>query len=168
MQDIENKKKNEIWNLPETVIDMAIKSDGRWFHEGGEITRPGLVRLFASVLRRAEDGSYWLVTPAECSRLEVEDAPFVIVRMQRSDRPAGQLITLFDNLERRYDLGPAHHLIVRPGHSPAEGRPYLMLAGGVEALIARPVFYELAELAEIGENGRSGVISGGVFFDLEL
>ena len=60
-------------------FDIEIKADGRWFHEGGEIKRIGLVKLFASVLSCDEAGRYWLTTPVEKGEIRVEDAPFVIV-----------------------------------------------------------------------------------------
>ena len=43
-------------------FDIRIAADGNWYHEGGLIRRAALVKLFASVLRREDDGSYWLVT----------------------------------------------------------------------------------------------------------
>ena len=57
---------------------MRIAADGRWYHQGGLISRPAMVRLFASVLRREADGRYALVTPFEQQWIEVEDAPFII------------------------------------------------------------------------------------------
>src|ERR1700690_1324488 len=62
-------------------LDMRIARDGTWFYRGSPITRPRLVKLFASVLRREDDGSYWLVTPVERGRVSVEDAPFVAVEL---------------------------------------------------------------------------------------
>ena len=171
MQPSEKMKKNAFWDRPETIIDMEIRADGRWYHEGSEISRPALVRLFASVLRRSEDGEYWLVTPAECSRIRVADAPFIITRLQQSGQGWTRQVMLVDNLERDFLLGPDHPLILRPGAQPGEARPYLQLGGSVEALISRPVFYELAELAEPTETGgsqKAGLTSAGQFFELEL
>ena len=58
-------------------VDIAIDRDGRWFHEGGEIHRKALVKLFSKVLKRDSDGVFWLETPVEKGRIEVEDAPFI-------------------------------------------------------------------------------------------
>ena len=168
MQPSEKIRKNAFWGRPETAVDMEIKADGRWYHEGGEIARPALVRLFASVLRRSDDGDYWLVTPAECSRVRVEDAPFIITRLQQSGTGQSRQVTLFDNLDRDFLLGPDHQLILRGGAQPGEARPYLALGQGVEALISRPVFYEMAELAESGGSQKAGLTSAGQFFELEL
>ena len=74
-----------LWK-PERVydIDIRIDSEGRWFHEGSEIKRIQLVKLFASVLL-FEDGHYFLVTPIEKARIQVEDVPFLIVEFQQSE-----------------------------------------------------------------------------------
>src|SRR5258708_39935936 len=64
-------------------FDMRIARDGTWFYRGTPINRLPLVKLFASVLRREADGSYWLVTPAQRGRVVVEDAPFVAVAVDR-------------------------------------------------------------------------------------
>lgn len=168
MQASEKIEKNALWDRPETAVDMEIRADGRWYHEGSEIARPALVRLFASVLRRSDDGEYWLVTPAECSRIRVEDAPFVITRLEQSGAGQARRVTLFDNLDREFLLGPDHPLRLRAGLQPGEARPYLELGGSIEALISRPVFYEMAELAENGGSQKAGLTSAGQFFELEL
>jgi hypothetical protein len=168
MQPSEKMKKNAFWDRPETSIDMEIRADGRWYHEGSEIARSALVRLFASVLRRSDDGAYWLVTPAECSRIRVADAPFVITRLQHSGTGQTRRVTLFDNLDREFLLGPDHRLILRAGPQPGEARPYLELGNSIEALVSRPVFYELAELAENRGSQKAGLTSAGQFFELEL
>jgi len=58
-------------------IDIVIKSDGSWWHEGSRITRKGLIDLFASVLRKDADGITYLVTPVEKLSITVERAHFV-------------------------------------------------------------------------------------------
>ena len=60
---------------------MRIARDGTWYYRGSAINRLPLVKLFASVLRREDDGSYWLVTPVERGQIEVEDVPFVAVEL---------------------------------------------------------------------------------------
>src|SRR5437588_11735053 len=68
-----------------TNLDMRIARDGTWFYRGSPINRMPLVKLFASVLRREPDDSYWLVTPAERGRVTVEDVPFVAVAVDVQD-----------------------------------------------------------------------------------
>ncbi len=46
-------------------IGLKIARDGTWFYQGSPIGRKTLVKLFASVLRREEDGRFYLVTPVE-------------------------------------------------------------------------------------------------------
>lgn len=144
---------------------MRIKRDGRWFHEGGEITRETMVRLFSSILRREDDGSYCLVTPAERVTIDVDDVPFVAVEVMNTG--AGQSRTLAFRLNTG-DLviaGAAHSLrFVSTDDGPS---PYLMVRGGMEALIARPVFYELAEIAIEEANEPLGLWSDGHFFAMD-
>lgn len=146
--------------------DIQIAEDGRWFHEGGEIKRLGLVKLFASVLSY-EAGQYWLRTPAEAGIITVADAPFMITSCKSSGQGKDQLIEFEDNLERRWQLGATHKLEVRVGPSVDEPRPYLHLDKGLTARISRPVFYELAELAEFDEAGHAGIWSDETWFSLE-
>ena len=62
-------------------FDMRIARDGTWFYRGSPINRKPLVKLFSTVLKRAESGEYWLVTPAERGRIQVDDAPFTAVEV---------------------------------------------------------------------------------------
>ena len=80
-------------------LDMRIARDGTWFYHGSPIGRKRLVKLFASVLRREDDGHYYLVTPVEMGRVEVDDAPFVAVAMDVSGDGAGQRLTFRTNID---------------------------------------------------------------------
>ena len=154
-------------------FDIRIAADGCWYHEGGLIGRPALVKLFSSVLRRETDGSFWLVTPVERGRIEVEDAPFVIITVTFSegtisDDARDQVITFRTNVDDEITLGPDHPLTMRhPAGGGEDQRPYVLVRDGLEALVARPVFYELAERSATGPDGRLGVWSCGTFFPLE-
>ena len=153
-----------LWN-PANVgeIDIVIRRDGSWVHEGGVIGREALVRLFSSILRKDPDG-IWLVTPHEKLRIRVEDAPFVAVRVDR----AGQALRFTTNVGDEVEAGPEHPIRVATAAG-GEPRPYLHVRGGLEALIARPVFYELAEMAQErrGPGGiELGVESNGAWFPL--
>lgn len=149
-------------------LDMRIARDGTWFYRGSAITRPALVKLFASVLRREKDGDYWLVTPAERGRVAVEDAPFVAVEVERDGDGRDQRLTFRTNLDEIVTAGPERPLRVVTA---ADGTPspYLLVRPGLEARIARAVFYELVEWADEarGEgDGPFGVWSDGAFFEL--
>jgi hypothetical protein len=151
---------------------MRIDRDGVWYHEGRPIARQALVKLFATVLSRDADGSYWLKTPAEQGRIEVEDAPFVIVELTVDGKGIDQTIRMRTNLDHWVSIGQDHPLYLRsPRNQPAsEPIPYIDVRHGLEARLLRPVYYELAELAEsVEEEGSDhlGIWSAGRFFPLE-
>ena len=153
-----------LWNPPNVgEIDIVIRKDGSWVHEGGVIGREALVRLFSSVLRRDPDGIY-LVTPHERLRITVEDAPFVAVRVDR----AGEALRFLTNVGDEVEAGPDNPIRVQ-SDAAGEPRPYVHVRGGLEALIARPVFYELVELAEERATPAGvefGVASNGAWFPI--
>ena len=157
-----------LWNPPHCGdIDIVIRRDGLWFHEGTPIGREALVRLFSTVLRKDPDG-FHLVTPVEKLRIRVEDAPFVAVRVDRETgedgRPALKFLT---NVGDEVIAGPANPIRVETDPRSEEPRPYVEVRRGLEALIARPVFYELCELAEERETPQGPqlqVESAGAWF----
>ena len=147
---------------------MRIARDGTWFYDGSPITRVPLVKLFASVVRREADGSFWLVTPAERGRVRVEDAPFIAVAVEREGDGHVQRLIFRTNLDEIVTAGPDHPLRVETsaGGNPA---PYIMVRPGLDARLARPVFYELVEMGEereVAGERQLGVWSEGVFFPL--
>jgi hypothetical protein len=147
--------------------DIRIARDGTWWHEGSPIGRLPLVKLFASVLRRDAASDYWLITPAERGRITVEDAPFVAIAVDIAGQGRDQVLTFRTNLEHERTAGPDHPIRVAIDPDTGEPSPYIRIADGpLEALIARPVFYELAERA-IEHEGRMGVWSKGAFFPLD-
>ena len=146
--------------------DIRIAADGTWFHEGRPIRRPALVKLFASVLRRGADGGYWLITPAERGRLVVDDAPFVAVAMEVAGAGRDQVLTFRTNVGDDVAAGRDHPIRTAIDLVTGEPRPYVQVRDGLDALIVRAVFYQMADLATEGD-GRFGVWSGGAFFALD-
>jgi hypothetical protein len=143
-------------------IDIVIKRSGLWFHEGTPIGREALVRLFSTVLRKDPEG-FVLVTPAEKLAITVEDAPFTAVRVDRE----GEAIRFLTNVGDVVEAGPDNAIRVEIDAATGEPRPYLHVRRGLEALIARPVFYELVEMAEERETPEGptfGVTSNGAWF----
>ena len=72
----------ENWH-PEQIddMDLVIKANGEWWHEGGHMTRESLVSLFATILWKEENNGtveYFLKTPVQKLRIQVEDAPLLI------------------------------------------------------------------------------------------
>lgn len=147
----------EQWN-PARCGDsgMRIARDGSWFHEGRPITRPAMVRLFSNILRLEADGSYVLVTPVEKLDIEVEDAPFVAVELRTEGEGNARSLAFRLNTGDIVIAGPDHPL--RFG-----AHPYLSVRSGLDALLARPVYYELAEIAL----AEGGLWSGGAFFPMD-
>jgi hypothetical protein len=143
-------------------IGLKIGRDGTWYYEGSPIGRKTLVRLFASVLRREEDG-YYLVTPVEKVPIEVEDAPFLAVAMEAIGEGKSQTLRFRTNLDDMVEAGPKHGLSFRV-EPDGSFTPYVELRDGLPARLTRPVFYELVALAGEGSAGRQGVWSNGVFF----
>lgn len=133
-------------------IDIVITSDGRWIHEGGEIKRHKLVKLFASILRREDDGEYYLVTPVEKWRVTVEDLPLQIVDFELSNVGTTQRIAVKTNVDTWLELGKDHPLQVETDNLSQEPKPSVLLKHGLEARVNRASFYKLVELAECHGN----------------
>jgi hypothetical protein len=159
----------ETWNPGQCgEIAIRIARDGTWFHQGAPIVRHELVRLFSTILRKEQDG-YYLVTPAEKLRIEVEDAPFLAVLLDVQDSGNEQHLLFTTNVGDQVLAGPHHRLRLEVGESGAP-LPYVHIRSAMEARISRAVFYQLADIAVPGHSGfegRLGVWSDGVFFPLE-
>ncbi|WP_404713118.1 DUF1285 domain-containing protein [Sphingomonas sp. MMS24-J13] len=150
------------WN-PEHCGDsaMRIARDGTWYHEGSPIGRPAMVRLFASLLRREADGRFVLVTPVEKLDIAVETCPFVAVEVQSEGEGRARRLAFRLNTDEPIIAGPAHALRIE------DGQPLLQVRPGLDALIARPVYYELAEFALAEGVEPPGLWSDGAWFPLE-
>jgi hypothetical protein len=163
---------NQIRRADEQQFNIQIAADGRWFHEGGEIRRKALVKLFASVLKRDLAGVFWLETPVEKGRIEVADAPFIATRLilqhagtaSTTADPAFGFVT---NVDNRVPLDAAHPIQMLPSPNGSGKRPYIEVRDGLLAKLSRPVYYELASHAVAGQDGRMGVWSHNQFFVLE-
>ena len=142
---------------------MRIDRDGRWYYQGSEIQRPRMVKVFSTVLRRDPDGFY-LVTPAEKLRIEVEEVPFVAVAMEVRGEGRDQQIAFSTNVGDLVVVDAAHP--VRVVGQDDKPRPFVEVRDGLEALISRPLYYRLVELSESFDDGATGVWSAGSFFPL--
>jgi len=156
-------------------LPFLIRRDGTWMYRGTPINRKELVCLFASVLRREQDGSFWLQTPAERGRIEVEDAPFIAVELDWTGDGRQQVLSFRTNVDQVVTAGPDNPIRVAHDLLTCEPTPYLLVrpgaAGhlGIEARISRAVYYELVALAVpewVGCRRMLGVWSGGKFFSL--
>ncbi len=153
--------------------EMRIARDGTWYHQGSPIGRPAMVRLFSTILRREPDGSHVLVTPVEKLDIVVEDAPFVAVEMKAEGSGRDSKLAFRLNTGDLVTAGPEHPLrfVADPAGDDAGSdsgpRPYLAVRGGMEALVSRAVYYELAERAIAAGDMPPGIWSDGAFFALE-
>ena len=149
-------------------IDMVIRRDGVWFHEGTPIGRARLVRLFSTVIRK-DDDQFFLVTPVEKLKIEVEDAPFVAVLMRAEGQGNDQRLTFTTNVGDEVVADKDHAIEMRVNAETGEETPYIHIRRGLDALIARAVFYDLAALGEtrdVDGEAQFGVQSAGQFFPL--
>lgn len=150
-------------------LDMEIKADGTWFYLATPIGRMPLVQLFSSVLRKDADGRTYLVTPVEKVGIRVVDAPFIAVEMDVAGSGEGQIITFRTNVGDVVEAGPERPLRFVDEDETGGLKPYVLVRGRLEALLARPVMYELVghgEEIEIGGKTMFAVRSNGAVFPI--
>lgn len=152
-------------------IDILIRADGSWLHEGRPIAREALVKLFASVLRadpKRDDGRHVLVTPVEKLGVRVEDLPFLAVSMRLDEAEAGPSLRFRTALGDEVVAGPGHPL--RFDGAPHDGfRPAVFVRSGLWARLTRALAADLAEHVEartLDGVETLGVESGGAFFPI--
>ncbi len=152
----------------EEYYGIKILKNGTWLYNGTPIARHNMVKLFSSVLRKDAAGGYWLVTPYEKGRIEVEDAPFMAVELKIQGSGKSQVLEFRTNIDDWATAGPSNPLRVGFDAQTGEPSPYIMVRDGIEARIARPVYYELASIAaeHEREKGLYGVWSQGQFFSI--
>jgi hypothetical protein len=156
-----------LWNPPFCGdIDMRIAADGTWFYLKSPIGRKPLVQLFASVLRREADGHYFLVTPVEKVGIRVDDAPFAAVRMSVSGAGRGQTVSFETNVDDAVTVDARHPLRFAEEQGTGGLKPYVLVRDGLEALVSRALFYDLAAAGMV-EDGWFGVWSSGLFFPMQ-
>lgn len=157
-----------LWNPPLCDgVDMHITRDGTWYYMGSPIGRKPMVRLFSTIMRREDDGYFYIVTPVEKVRVVVDDAPFVAVYVEIEGAGPDQRLTFRTNVDDQVAAGPDHPIRVEIDAETGEPSPYILVRDRLEALISRPVFYELVELSverELDQGPVYGVWSDGEFF----
>ena len=161
-----------LWN-PEFCgdLDMRIARDGTWFYLGSPIGRKPLVKLFSGVIRYDEDGKYYLVTPVEKIGITVDDAPFVAVEMFVDGEGRERVISFRTNVDDFVIMDADHPFRLEIDPETKEPSPYVRVRANLDALINRPVFYDLVNLAaeeNIEGEARFGFWSSGQFFELGL
>ena len=156
-----------LWNPPFCGdIDMRIRRDGVWFHEGTPIGRPGLVRLFSSILKREGD-KYFLVTPVEKVGIIVDDAPMLAIDFTATGTGTDQVLTFTTLTEDVVVASAANPIRILRDPVSGEPSPYVLVRANLEALIDRKSFYRLIDLGaqSLHEGERwFGLWSSGTFF----
>ena len=153
-----------LWHPPQSGdIAIHIAADGTWFHEGDPIRRASLVALFASILRREEDGEYYLVTPAEKWRIDVDLHPLVVNDVEPVEEGGTSVLRAALNTGKHIDIGREHPLFLEPAVGNIAA---VRLWHGLTALFSRPAWYRLVEMAQERE-GVLSVVSGDCIFPLQ-
>lgn len=149
------------------LMDMRIARDGKWFYHGTPIPRKEMVCLFASMMSRRADGTYWLTSAVEEAQIEVEDVPFLAVELFVCGSGREMCFSFRTNVDEMVTLDETHGLRVAMDSSGTP--PYLTVRDGLEARLTRSVYYELVALGveeNIGGEILYGVWSKGIFFPL--
>jgi len=138
-----------LWNPPLCEnVEMRIDREGRWFFMNSPIGRERMVKLFSKVLRLDEDGEYYLVTPVEKIRVEVEERPFLIIDYQLIKKGKEQLISFETNTSDIFLLDKDHPITVSINPITDEPKPYVLVRSNLEGIISRNIYYKLIELAK--------------------
>jgi hypothetical protein len=145
-------------------MDLVIRADGTWVHEGTPITRAPLVRLFSRVLRKDDDG-YVLVTPVEKIAIAVEDVPFIAVDVETA---AGGYV-FRTNVGDKVLAGPDHPVSLRHSAALGQSAPYIRVRGGLDARLGRAAYYRLVDQLETTPGEDALILqSGGETFRLPI
>jgi uncharacterized protein len=156
-----------LWNPPFCGdIDMRIARDGTWFYMNSPIGRKPLVSLFSSVLRLDGDGKFYLVTPVEKVGIRVDDAPFTAIRMAAEGEGRARVIRFETNVDDVVTVDEAHPLRFAAEQETGGLKPYVMVRSGLEALVSRALFYDLAAAGTV-EDDWFGVWSSGCFYPMQ-
>lgn len=150
-------------------LDIRIDRNGAWYYNGTPVGRKEMVCLFASILQRADDGAYWLVSPTEMGRIEVEDAPLIVTEMFTTGAGEDMTISFNTNVDQVITVSEDTPLLMMTSPVTGELTPYVILPGNIEARLARSIYYDLVELGEImdlDDEHVFGVWSSGSFFPL--
>lgn len=157
MREQPRKPPIEKWHPPLSGdIDIHIDVRGDWYHEGTQIKRQPLINLFASILRREDDGFYYLVTPVEKWRIRVDDTPLLTVDMEIVEAGEQQKIIFRLNTDELVPFDSAIDLRIE--NADAEPHPILVLDRGLSARLTTALFYRLVDAAE-ERDGTLGIYS---------
>lgn len=141
-------------------MDLVIRRDGTWLYQGRPIAREDTVRLFARILRREQDGEFYLVTPVEKWRIQVEDTPLLAYALEVENADGEQILRFTTNMGETLEICDEHPLTVGQYPQTGEPRPVVGVRHGVEARLTTQAFYALADLATGREQSDGSVVYG--------
>ncbi|MEO5374882.1 MAG: DUF1285 domain-containing protein [Alphaproteobacteria bacterium] len=150
-------------------LGIRIDRDGVWHYRGLPINRQEMVCLFASLLHRLDDDTYWLITPAEAGRITVDDVPFIAVELFTSGAGGALVVSMRTNVDEIVTVDTDHPLRMVMDLDTGTSTPYLLVRDGLEARVARSVYYELVALGveeKVGHLVLFGIWSSGTFFPM--
>lgn len=150
-------------------MDLNISRDGQWIHKGKPLAREAIVRLFSTILRREDDGEYYLITPVEKWRIQVEDTPLLAHSFEVSGSGEDQVIRLTTNVGETLEVGNEHPLEVGSYDDSGQPRPVIYVRHGLYARLVTAAYYDLAEhVVEKTIDGSTmfGVFSHEIFYKI--
>jgi len=150
-------------------MDLRISRDGEWIHKGKPLGREAIVRLFSTILRREDDGEYYLLTPVEKWRIQVEDTPLLAHSLEVEESGNEQVVRLTTNVGETLEVGNEHPLEVGSYEASGQPRPIIRVRHGVDARLTTAAYYELAKhVVEQTIDGKAvlGVFSHGNFYKI--
>ena len=149
------------------AMDLKVKANGEWWHEGQLIKRQSMIDLFSTVLWK-EGGKFYLKTPVEQIEIEVEDEPLFVSRVEQIQLDGLHYIQLSTTSQDVVIVDQEHPIFIR--EFDGELRPYVHVRFGINALIQRASFFHLVEMGELMENrqGESILLLKSGNFDLQL
>lgn len=154
----------EQWNPPFTGdLDMRIAKDGQWYYQGSPIRRQRLVNLFARIIKREGD-EYFLVTPVEKYRIQVEDVPFIAVDIRTENDAGTEYLWVDTEVGDTVRLDPQHALVLREPPGETQAVPYVEVRAGLLARFHRNLFYRVIDEAHQetdGDRVNCYLMSGG-------
>ncbi|MBU2875100.1 DUF1285 domain-containing protein [Marinobacter salexigens] len=150
-------------------MDLRISRDGQWIHKGEPLGREAIVKLFSTILRREDDGHYYLVTPVEKWRIQVEDTPLLAHSLTVEGSGEQQIIKLTTNVGETIEVGDGHALEVGSYEGSGQPRPIVRVRNGLVARLVTAAYYDLVDhVVEQIMDGTAvlGVFSHGNFYEI--
>ncbi len=158
---------------PELSGDIAIGIDreGRWFHDSVEIKRASIITLFSKLLK-LEESDYFLVSPNEKWRIQVDVAPLFVISASLEVRQGHQAIVCQTLTGDTILIGRDNPLQIKQDVANEQTYPLLLVRDNISALISRATFYQLVDwsICRIHQHGQKEQLieSMGCEFSLGL